>query len=109
MPRGRQRGALPLAPGSVRFLAGVLLGQRAGRPAGPGVTSPATASGADRGDVGPVGSYCPLIYVTPLASRSTTPVPTSPSTPVPYRSSTAGPAPGTHGRSGAPLQRARRR
>jgi hypothetical protein len=38
---------------------GVLLGERVGRPPGPGVTSPATASGADRGDVGPIGSYRP--------------------------------------------------
>ena len=79
MPRGRQRGALPLAPGSVRFLAG-----RAARPE----SQPSSRAGShvasdgqwrvDRGDVGPVGSYRPLIYVTPLASCAMTPVPTSP-------------------------------
>lgn len=58
------------------------------------------------GDVGPVGSS-PMS--PPLASRSTTTVPTSPWTLVPYRRSTADPARGAHGRSGAPLQRARRR
>src|SRR4051812_25254375 len=59
MPRGRQRGAFRSRRDRCASWRGVLLGQRAGRRAGPGVMSPATASGADRGDVGPVGSYRP--------------------------------------------------
>src|SRR3712207_1501370 len=69
MPRGRQRGALPLAPGSVRFLAG-----RAARPesrpssrAGSAVASVGQWR-AGWGDVGPVGSSPPpVIYVPPVS------------------------------------------
>lgn len=94
--RARHRRALPLAPDRCAPRRGVLRGQGACRPAWPGVTPPARASGAPGwGDVGPVGWSPPPSPTSPsLASRSTTTVPTSPSTPMPYRSDKALPLSG---------------
>jgi hypothetical protein len=97
--------------GSMRHLAGhAARAEGPRRSAGPEATSSATASGAPVGVTsGRLGRHRPrhLRHLVGFPLHDNCPDVTVDA--CAYRSSTAAPAPGSQGRSGAPLQRARRR